>query len=414
MTTTLTRRAGIALALGGLGGVATLAGVAGLATRAVKKPAQMIAAAGVKARPLAPPTMNWPTLDALAQNLIDEKLTPGLSITVMMGGVLLYSKGFGIADLATGAAVTPQTGFRIASITKQFTAAAVMKLAEMGKLSIDDPLSKHMPEVPGGERVTLRQMLSHTSGMGDYINGQDKTILEAAQHTDYSSEDLYDVIVSRKPLFRIPPGVRWMYSNSAFSLMGIMVERVSGLAFADALRQWIFVPAGLASTQVDPTCTAAVPCSGYRPDYRAPGGFDLNLPISPSFAGGAGGMRSSTEDLCRWHDALWNGRILTMDSVKTMLTPVRLNNGQPAFENRSEALQYGLGMGLGVSNGWAVTSHGGRINGFTGTLRSIPDARLTMAALYNSDGSGMGRFSAGQKAIKNEALRLGLETLGFA
>ena len=402
----------MALALGGLGGVTTLAFLMG---RKAVPPAPVVESrATVKVTPLAPPRMNWPTLDALAQNLIDQKLTPGLSITVMMGGVLLYSKGFGIADLATGAAVTPQTGFRIASITKQFTAAAVMKLAEMGKLSIDDPLSKHMPEVPGGDRVTLRQMLSHTSGMGDYINGQDKTILETAQHRDYSSEDLYEVIVSHKPLFRIPTGVRWMYSNSAFSLMGIMVERIAGMPFAEALRQWIFVPAGLASTQVDPTCTAAVPCVGYRPDYHAPDGFDLNLAISPSFAGGAGGMRSSTEDLCRWHDALWNGRVLGMDSVKAMLTPVRLNNGEPAFENRSEALQYGLGQGLGISNGWAVMSHGGRINGFTGTLRSIPDARLTMAALYNSDGSGMGRFSAGQKAIKTEALRLGLETLGVA
>src|SRR3569623_3167443 len=129
MTMMMTRRAGLALALGGLGGAATVAGLVAYGTR---KPVQAPAAvAAVRAPALAAPRMEWPTLDALAQNLIDQKLTPGLSITVMLGGVLLYSKGFGVADLANGTAVTPQIGFRIASITKQFTAAAVMKLAEM-------------------------------------------------------------------------------------------------------------------------------------------------------------------------------------------------------------------------------------------------------------------------------------------
>ena len=398
MTTQLTRRAGLALALGALAGCTA------------KAPASKVAA-----RSPAPPLKSWPSLDSLAQRMITEKLTPGLSLSVMMGGVLLYSKGFGVADLAAGTAVTPQTGFRIASITKQFTAAAVLKLAELGKLSIDDPLAKFLPDIDGAENVTLRQMLSHTSGMGDYINGQDKSILTAAQHTDYSADALLNIVLARTPVFRIPPGVRWMYSNSAFAILGILIERLSGMPFADALDAWMFKPAGLEQTGIDRSCTVASACYGYSPNYRAAGGFDLNPPISPSFGGGAGAIRASSEDLCRWHSALIGGRVLKLDSVRTMLTPVMLRDGQPAFEHRgTEPLQYGLGLALGTAGAWPLMSHGGRINGFTGHLRSFPDARLTIAALYNSDGSGMGRFSAGQKAIRLEAARLGLAELRLA
>lgn len=371
-------------------------------------------AAKTEAKAPAPPLKTWPSLDALAQKLITEKLTPGISLSVMLGGVLLYSKGFGLADIASGTPATPQTGFRIASITKQFTAAATLKLAEMGKLSLDDPLAKFMPAIAGADKVTLRQLLSHTSGMGDYINGQDKTILTAAQHTDYSADALLDIVLKRAPLFRIPPGVRWMYSNSAFAILGIIIERVSGMAFADALDTWLFKPAGLEHTGIDRSCTVASACYGYSPDYRTDTGFVLNPPISPSFGGGAGAMRSSSDDLCRWHAALIAGKVLKLDTVRTMFTPVMLHDGQPAFENRgTEPMEYGLGVALGVNGGLPLISHGGRINGFTGHLRSFPDARLTVAALYNSDGSGMGKFSAGQKAIRLEAARLGLAELGL-
>ena len=402
MTINMTRRTGLAAGLG-----LALGALAGCGPKAP-------AVASADRKPAAPPLKSWPSLDALAQKLIVDKLTPGISLSVMLGGVLLYSKGFGIADVVTGAPVTPQTGFRIASITKQFTAAAVMKLAELGKLSIDDSLAKFLPDVAGAENVTLREMLSHTSGMGDYINGQDKDILIAAQHTDYSPDALLNIILARKPLFRIPPGTRWMYSNSAFAILGILVERLSGMPFAAALDTWIFKPAGLQQTGIDRSCTVASGCYGYSPDYRTAGGFDLNPPISPSFGGGAGAMRSSSEDLCRWHAALIGGKVLTLDSVRAMLTPVTLRDGQLAYENRhTEPLAYGLGMAIGTAGAMPLISHGGRINGFTGHLRSFPDARLTVAALYNSDGSGMGRFSAGQKAIRLEAARLGLAELGL-
>lgn len=402
-TTQISRRAGLTLGFGALA-------MGALAGCTAKSPAVKTAA-----KAPAPPLKNWPSLDALAQKLITEKLTPGLSLSVMLGGVLLYSKGFGVADIGSGTPATPETGFRIASITKQFTAAATLKLVELGKLSLDDSLAMFMPAIDGAENVTIRHMLSHTSGMGDYINGQSKDILVTAQHTDYSADALLDIILARKPVFRIPPGVRWMYSNSAFAILGILIERLSGMPFAEALDTWLFKPAGLEHTGIDRSCTVASACYGYSPDYRTDTGFDLNPPISPSFGGGAGALRSSSDDLCRWHAALIGGRVLKLDTVRTMLTPVMLRNGQPAFENRaSEALEYGLGVAIGTAGALPLISHGGRINGFTGHLRSFPDARLTIAALYNSDGSGMGKFSAGQKAIRLEAARLGLAELGLA
>lgn len=403
----LTRRAAFGLVLAGLAGSAALrTHVPHLTAAAPEKP---------KPKPLNAPRFDWPSLTALGQKMIDDKLTPGLSLSVMHDGELFYSKGFGMANLETGTATTPQTGFRIASITKQFTAAAILLLAEDGKLALGDPLSKFLPDFPRAGDITLRQMLSHTAGLSDYINGQDHNLLVTAQRTDYTADEIVRIIQNRTPLYRAQPGATWLYSNSGFALLGIVVERLSGLAFADFCAQRLFAPAEMAATAIDRTCTTANGCSGYRPDYRAPHGFDTNVPVSPSFIGGAGAIRSTTEDLVRWHKALLAGKVLKTDSLNAMLTPVMLKNGSPAMERRgAEPLEYGLGMGLGTINNQRLMSHGGRVNGFTGHLRSFPDQKLTVAILYNCDGSGAANFMPMQKKLRNEASRLGLGELGSA
>eukprot|EP01042_Synura_sphagnicola_P023007 gene23007-29331_t len=142
----------------------------------------------------APALLSWPSLDKLAFGMVKNRLTPGLSLSVMHNGDLLYSKGFGVANYEHPAAATPQTGFRIASISKQFTAAAILLLAEQGKLSLNDRLSRFLPDFPHSDTITLAQMLSHTAGLGDYINGQRSDILTAAQQHDYSSRDVLDII----------------------------------------------------------------------------------------------------------------------------------------------------------------------------------------------------------------------------
>ncbi|ESQ88784.1 serine hydrolase domain-containing protein [Asticcacaulis benevestitus] len=400
----LTRRSTLGLMLAALAGNA--------AGPSLIKTAETVAA--IAPRKLAPPLLQWPTLDTLAQTMVDKKLTPGLSLTVMSAGILLYSRGFGMANVETNATVTPQTEFRVASITKQFTAAAILLMAEDGLLSVDDSLAKFMPDFPRATDITLRQLLSHTSGMGDYINGQAQSILTEAQSRDYTANELMAIISARQPLYKAQPGATWLYSNSAFTILGLIVEKLSGLALADFFQQRLFVPAGLAQTKIDKTCTAAAVCNGYRPNFRAPTKYDLAMPISPSFAGGAGAIRSTTEDLCLWHCALLEGKVLKPASLQAMLTPTLLKNGTPAYERRGvEALEYGLGQGLGTFDSLKVASHGGRINGFTGHLRSFTDNKLTVAILYNSDGGGAPGFSAAQKGLRTEASRLGIAYLGL-
>ncbi len=415
----MTRRAGFKVALGGL----ALLGLAGSAGKVVQIATQPRAAAvpaqakieQIAAAPIKSDLKAWPTLDALGENMVNRKLTPGVSLSVMQNGTLLYSKGFGQANVETGAAMTPTTGSRVASITKQFTAAAILLLAERGKLSIDDPLAHFLPDFPRAADITLRQMLSHTAGLSDYINGQNHEVLVAAQSRDYTTDQLLPIIRSRTPLYHFQPGTSWLYSNSGFALLGIVVEKVSGLAFADFCQRNLFAPAGLASTTIDKTCTIANVCNGYTPNYHSPHGFDLNMPVSPSFIGGAGAIRSTTEDLCRWHCALLNGKVLKSQSVLAMTTPTLLKNGTPAYEHRGpEAMEYGLGMGIGtVNDELKVISHGGRVNGFTGHLRSIPQAKLTVAILYNSDGGGAPGFTAAQKGLRTEATKLGLIATGL-
>ncbi len=359
--------------------------------------------------------LDWPSLDKLAQGMVTRKQSPGLALSVMHDGVLLYSKGFGLAHIENSTPATPQTGFRIASITKQFTAAAILLLAEDGKLSVGDPLSRFLPDFPRASEVTLKQLLSHTSGLGDYINGQNMAILTEAQHRDYTSDEVLHYISSKTPLYRARPGAAWLYSNSGFALLGIVVERLSGMSFADFCAERLFKPAGLAMTQIDRTCTVEAACNGYRPDYTAPTKFDVNTPVSPSFIGGAGAIRSTTEDLCRWHCALLNGKVLKKESLAAMLTPVMLNDGAPAYEHKGpEPLEYGFGMGLGAVGDIRYASHGGRVNGFTGHLRSFPAQKLTVAILYNSDGGGTPGFSAVQRALRTEASQLGLQTMGLS
>ena len=414
----LTRRAALRWGSAGL-----CAGGAGIGLLAYFTPNPKEAAIGghaaatapVRPKKPRPPLKDWPTLDAMADNMIRRKMSPGISISVAHAGTLLYSKGFGTASFTTEAPVTSQSSFRIGSITKQFTAAAILLMAERGALKVDDTLAKFMPTFPRADEITLRQMLSHTAGLSDYLNGQSQEVLVEAQDRDYSAGDLLRIIEARKPLYRLPPGTGWLYSNSGFTLLSIVVEQLSGIPFGDFCRWHLFKPAGMDDSAIDPV-SAVVPdrCDGYRPDFRAPNEFDPIKPISPSFGLGAGGIRSTTEDLCAWHAALLGGKILKPASLKTMFTPMRLNNGQMAFERSGpEKMEYGFGLGMGMMGERLYISHGGRVNGFTGHLRSFPGDKLTLSIQYNSDGSGAGGFMPAQRALRWEATRLAYDAIGI-
>ena len=414
----LTRRA--ALRWGSAGLVAGGVGIGLLAyltpnPKLASLPGHAAAPARAKPKKPGPPLKDWPSVDALAERMINARMTPGVSISVAHAGTLLYSKGFGTASFATNAPVTAQSSFRIGSITKQFTAAAILLMAERGVLKIDDTLSKFMPSFPRGDEITLHQMMSHTSGLSDYLNGQSQDVLVAAQDHDYSAADLVRIIEARRPLYRLPPGTDWLYSNSGFTLLSIIVEQLTGMAFGAFCAQHLFGPAGMDDSAID-SVTAVVPnlCDGYRPDFRAPHEFDEIKAISPSFGLGAGGIRSTTEDLCAWHAALLGGKILKPATLRTMFTPVRLNSGRPAIEHGNpDRVEYACGIGVGLMGDRMYIVHGGRVNGFTGHLRSFPGDKLTLSFLYNSDGSGAGGYKQAERNLRWEATRLAYDAIGI-
>ncbi|WP_303830643.1 serine hydrolase domain-containing protein [Asticcacaulis taihuensis] len=392
------------------GGALTLwAGATLLPKAAVHLPDRSLPHAEPVAPPPPPPLLNWPSLDALAGSMIERHVTPGLSLSVMKAGVMLYSAVFGNAQFAPKHPVDAGTGFRIASISKQFTAAAILLLMEEGKLSLGDPLARFLPDFPRADLMTLRELLSHTSGLDDYLSGRHAEMLTTAQTHDYTQTGLLEAIKGADPLFRCPPGMKWVYSNTGFALLGIVIERLSGLPLAEFCRQRLFGPAGMTRTAIDPLSVGDPDiCEGHRANRSLRDGFGQVWPVSASFAGGSGGLRSTSADLCRWHSALMTGKILKTESLTEMLTPVRLKDGAFALDREStHSPGYGLGMRLGLIDGQPFFTHSGRINGFTGQLLSLPVEQLTVAMLYNCDGANDGSFFPSHSALREEAVRLG-------
>jgi len=398
------------IATGLTGGALTLwAGTTFLPKVAVHAPDSPSPTAEPAAPPLPPPLRNWPSLDDMAGQMIERRVTPGLSLSVMKGGVMLYSSGFGNARLAPRHPVDTRTGFRIASISKQFTAAAILLLMEDGKLRLDDPLARFIPDFPRADLMTLRQLLSHTSGLDDYLSGRHAEMLTSAQTHDYTQQGLLEAIKGAAPLFRCPPGTKWVYSNTGFALLGIVVERLSGLPLATFCKARLFSPADMTRTSID-QLNADDPdvCEGHRANRSLRDGFGQVWPVSASFAGGSGALRSTSADLCRWHAALMTGKILKPTNLAEMLTPVRLKDGAFAMDRENtRSPGYGLGMRLGFIGGQPFFTHSGRINGFTGQLLTLPVEQLTVAALYNCDGANDGGFFHSHAALREEAVRLG-------
>jgi CubicO group peptidase (beta-lactamase class C family) len=375
-----------------------LGAAAGLGACSERIPPQ---ARNLPAEPILPPVLTppmqsaWPSLDARAQAMISTGQTPGLSISVMCNANWMYSKGFGLADIGRGLKMTPQTEFRIGSVSKQFTAAAIMLLAEERFLKLTDPLALYLPQFPRAADITLTQLLSHTSGLGDYL----ADVYPIDRRHSYNADELIAAISSSRPLFQSEPGTAWHYSNSGFALLGIVVEKLARMPYRDFCRWRLFAAAGLGDTRIGTPDADPSACVGYSP------GFHPTVSIPPSLIGGAGAISSTSQDLCRWHALLMRGQVLQPASFKTMQTPVRFRNGALV------APSYGLGLSLGRFGEARFISHSGLVNGFTAHLRSFPDQRLTVAILSNCDGGGSDAFTATQIALRDEVSRLALSAL---
>lgn len=329
-------------------------------------------------------------VDRFAAETLAAKTAAGLAVGILRDGRVQMVRGYGFSDLENEVPVDERTVFRIGSVTKQFTAASILLLAERGKLSVDDPLSKYLPEFDRSRKVTLRQLLNHTSGIRNYTADG---FFKRAAREDRTTDELVRFIGGLDPLYQFEPGAAWSYSNSGYILLGAVIEKVSGQPFDQFLRSNILDPLGLRDTAMDDLDEIlAHRARGYEASKDA-GGFVNTGFLSMSAAGAAGAMRSTPGDLLKWQSALFGGRLLKPASLAMMVEPARLGDGRPTSLGRvgekegKPQPEYGLGLAIDRQSGRRLIGHGGSINGFNAWTQTFPDQRLSLVLLTNTGGA---------------------------
>ncbi|MDP3072319.1 MAG: serine hydrolase [Opitutaceae bacterium] len=298
----------------------------------------------------------------------DER--PGLAVLVARDGKIVFQGGFGFADVAKKAPVTPETKFRIGSVTKQFAAAAILRLAADGKLALTDPLEKFYPGFPRGAAITLHQLLTHTSGIRSYT-GKPEFMARVTQ--PIAPDDLIAWFRDDPPDFA--PGAGFAYNNSGYFLLGEIVAKVSGQPFDAFLRATFFDPLGMKDTGIYRNAT---PPPGMALGYSiADGKVTPALDWDMSWAGGAGALYSTVGDLFRWNEALFGGKVVPAEALQRMITPVKLPPGV-------DGMNYGYGLIIASISRLPAISHGGGLNGWSSDLTRLPDQNCTVIALANA------------------------------
>ena len=306
--------------------------------------------------------------DALAKQTLAEAPAAGATVGVEFKGKVLV-RGYGFADLELKAPATPATVYRIGSLTKQFTAAAILQLVDEGKLRLDQGLSELLPEFPlQGHSVTLAQLLSHTSGIPNYTALGPRFRSRARE--DFTPKGLLEIFAGAP--FAFEPGTKWGYSNSNYHLLGMILENATGETYAAHLRRAVFPKAGLTSTTY---CDDKALIPGRATGYATRGKeFQHAEFLSMTIPFAAGGLCSTAGDLLRWARALESGKVVSPASYQRMTTP------QPPSD------RYGFGLAMHEENGRRVVAHGGAVNGFGSTLSRYPSEDLTIAVLSNTEG----------------------------
>ncbi len=296
---------------------------------------------------------------------------PGATAIVVKDGEVLFQGARGMADLELGVPLTPDHVFRLGSITKQFTAAAIMLLEEQGKLMVGDPITKYLPDYPtNGYEITIEHLLTHTSGIFSYtsIPGY---MMGNEIRADLSTEELIDVFDDLEMDFG--PGEQWSYSNSGYVLLGAIIEKVSGQSYADFVKHNIFEPLGMNNSHYGGSQLIPGRAGGYQ---AIEDGY-TNAPfLSMTQPHAAGSLLSTVGDLARWNAGLFGGELLTEESVARMTTEFTLNDG--------EGTGYGYGLSVREINGTPVIDHGGGIHGFSTYALWMPEAKIYVALLCNN------------------------------
>ncbi|MDB5206522.1 MAG: beta-lactamase [Flavisolibacter sp.] len=302
------------------------------------------------------------------------------SVLVAQKGTVIYQGGYGFRDAENKVTHEANDIFQIGSITKQITAAVIMQLQEEGKLTVQDKLSKYFPGFANGDKITIENLLTHTSGIYNYTN--DEVLMKSDVTKHYSQKEMLDMIKAYKPDFE--PGAKWNYSNSAYSILGYIIEKVTGKPYEKVVRERVFTPLGMISSGFDFTHLSAPGKSkGY---FSLAGGKPVIAPVVDStIAYSAGAIYSTVGDLAKWERAVTQGKLLKAESWKAVFTP--------------QKNKYGYGWVIDSSFGKPFTSHSGGIHGFSSYLIRFPQDEVTVIMIDNSSSPHLGKISKNLAAI---------------
>ena len=296
---------------------------------------------------------------------------PGAVVLVARGDTVLFRAARGEADIATHAPLRPDAMFRIGSLTKQFAAVGLLTLVDAGKVKLGDPLSKYVPHYPGGDRITVQQLLNHTSGVASYTGLPG--YMDGPVRRNLTTAQMIDVFRNAEP--RFAPGSNWEYSNSNYVLVGAVIEAASGQPWYTYLDQALFKPLGMQHTGYghDPKFAAQqVHGYSYEGDKVVPA---RSLSMTQPHASGA--LVSNVDDLLTWNRALHEGRVLRSATYRKMITPT----GKAA----DAGVRYGFGVFIERVRNREALWHGGHIFGFTSMLFHLPGPDITVVVLENDD-----------------------------
>ena len=332
------------------------------------------------------------SIDDIANQVLKTTGVPSASVAVVQDGKIAYLQAYGAAKLDPNTPATPQMRYSIGSISKQFTAAAILLLAEEGKLSLDDPVSKYVPGLTSGDQITIRQLLSHTSGYQDYWP---QDYLMPPMRKPATAQYIMDTW-AKKPL-DFDPDTKWQYSNTNYVIAGVIVEKVSGQPLMRFLQQNVFTPLDMKSVyNTDVAKLGDTDAAGY---IR----YALG-PLRPAPKEGAGWMFAAGElampgyDLALWNISMMNRSLLAADSYKRMFDSVKLKDGSDTH--------YGLGVFVAPRMGHASIEHSGEVSGFVSENIVFPDDKAAIVVLTNQDASPAASAIARQLA----PIVLGLDT----
>lgn len=317
----------------------------------------------------APLVARADAVDDYIQSQMQKQHIPGLALAVVTNGVVLKTAAYGLANVELSVPVRTETVFQIQSVTKTFTASAIMMLVEEGKVSVDDKLTKYfdgLPETWNG--ITVRHLLTHTSGIKDFINEPTVDLRK-----DLKPEDVIESL--RKLPLNFPPGEKYAYSNTGYHLLGMIIRKVTGKYWDEFLRERIFEPLGMSDTRViswSEIITNRASGYGWDNGQLRNGSF-----IAPTILGYAGGgLRSTVLDLAKWDAALTTEKLLKRSTLELMWTPAKHNDGKDST--------YGFGWGITREHGHRLVSHtGSHSTGFKSALARFVDDRLTVIVFTN-------------------------------